>query len=101
MQKLSLQRRASGIHSVHGPDGEPLGVVDVGSLDLDDNEIESLMRRHAQKKLAAGAIDEFLKKIQAHAEKNGVGYREALVHVSLQEPLLASEYRRRVLSGRR
>jgi hypothetical protein len=100
MQRLTLKRRASGIHAVHAPDGEALGVVNVGDLDLDDDELSTLMKKQADKKAAAGAVDEFLKKINDHVEKAGVTYGEATVHVSRQEPLLASEYRRRVLSGR-
>jgi hypothetical protein len=100
MEKLTLRRRASGIHAVHGAEGEPLGVIDLGDLDLDDDELSALMQKHAQKRAAQGAADEFVRRINEHMKKTGARYREAASEVARQAPLLASEYRARVLSDR-
>jgi hypothetical protein len=97
MEKLKLVRRASGIHAVHGLDGEPLGVVDLSDLDLDDDELQSLMQKHADRKAAAGAVREFIAKVNAHMKNSGASYRQALCEVALADPVLASEYRRQVM----
>lgn len=97
MKKLNLKRRASGIHAVHGPDGEPLGVVDPSELQLDDQEMEDLMRKHAERKLATGAVREFIKRIDDHMKKTGAAYHQALSEVARADPELAAEYRNSVL----
>jgi hypothetical protein len=97
MQKLVLRRRASGIHAVHGPDGEPLGVVDPSDLQLDDDELHELLRTHGERAAAMGAVDEFIRRINEHMKKSGASYRQALCEVALADPVLASEYRRQVM----
>lgn len=92
MQRLTLKRRASGIHAVHAPDGEPLGVINPADLDLNDDELSELMQKHAQKRVAQGAVEQFLKKIDEQMSKTGSDYRTALHEVSIANPELASEY---------
>lgn len=93
MQKLTLKRRASGIHAVLAPDGEPLGVINPADLDLNDDELGELMNRHAQKRVAQGAVAEFLKRIREHMDKTGADYKKAMHEVALADPELAAEQR--------
>ena len=97
MQKLTLKRRVSGIHAVHAPDGEPLGVVNPADLDLTDDELSELMQKHAEKRAAQGAAAEFIKKIEENMAKAGTTYKEAAIQTARENPVLASEYRASVL----
>lgn len=97
MRKLLLQRKTSGIHSVHTQDGQPLGVVDPADFELDDDELQNLMRKHAAKKVAQNAVDDFLEQVKNEIRRTGATYRQALDEVSRRDPLLASEYRLEVL----
>lgn len=97
LQKLTLKRRASGIHGVHAPDDELLGVVDPSDLQLDDDELEALMQKHAERKMATGAVHEFLKRVNDRMKQGGTNYHQALSEVARQDPILAAEYRASVL----
>jgi len=99
MQKLTLKRRASGIHAVHAPDGEPLGVLNLDDLDLNDGEFETVVRNHAAKKRSQAAADELIRQVRDYAAKSGKTFTGALSEVSRQNPALAERYRSQVLSG--
>lgn len=99
MQKLAFKKRASGIHAVLNPQGEPLGVVDPTDLDLDDDELSQLLQKHAEKRAAQGAVAEFMKRIREHMDKTGTDYRTALHEVATADPILASEYRAEQLAA--
>jgi hypothetical protein len=97
MERLKLVRRASGIHSVHGADGAPLGVIHSGDLCLDNDELEELLRKHGERAAAGGVVDEFLRKVRSQMKGSGSSYSEAVKSVALADPVLASEYRRQVM----
>lgn len=97
MQKLTLKRRASGIHAVHAPDGEPLGVVNPADLDLDDDELSELLKRHAEKRAATGAAHDFIKRVREQMGKTGMAFTDAMRFVAADDPELCSEYSSEVM----
>lgn len=97
MQKLTLKRRVSGIHAVESPDGETLGVIDPSDLDLDNDELEALLKKHAEKAAGKGAVREFMRRIDRHMARTGSNYHEAFCEVARADSVLASEYRAEVL----
>lgn len=97
MQKLKPVRKVSGVHAVVDADGNQLGVVDPSDFLLDDQEMEDLLRRHAERKLANGAVHEFIKRIDARIKKTGAAYHQALSEVARADPELAEEYNASVL----
>lgn len=71
MQKLTLSRRLTGLHTVHGPDGQELGTVDLNDIDLNDSEFEELVKQYAERKRAAAAADELIKQARDYAARAG------------------------------
>ena len=65
MHRLTLQRRAPGLRSVHQPDGETVGLLNLEHLDLDQPEFEGLVRRHAEKMRTAGAVEALIKRLRS------------------------------------
>lgn len=98
MQKLTLKRRVSGIHAVHAPDGEPLGVLNLDDLDLDDGEFETVVRNHAAKKRSQAAGDELVRRVKDYAAGSGKTFAEAFKQVAAENPALAERHRSEVLS---
>lgn len=99
MQKLTLKRRASGIHAVHAPDGEALGVIDPSDLQLNDDELSELLQKHVARRAAQGAAHEFIRRVKERMQKTGADYGAALHEIASSDPMLAAEYRAEVLGS--
>lgn len=100
MQKLTLKRKASGLHSALTPDGECVGIVDLDDLDLNDDEFAQMVRHHAEKNRSKSAAEELIRQANAYAKKAGKSFSEALAEVSRENLGLSEAHRRQVMGSR-
>jgi hypothetical protein len=98
MDKVTLERKASGLRTVHGPKGDLHGLLDLNDLDLEDGEFEQMVQNYAERKRAKTAGDELVKQARAYAAKAGTTFSEALRHIGRENHALAERHRAQVLS---